>query len=146
LITLLLKNTVFSLTTQNQLIGVGCQREESQKWESTSQIPVYIDLNNNRLFSQTYNGRLLRQLNSSVKFPSDKALVLYLVSIISDICLIARVARKKPLELIANTLKLNSQDLLILTNILSEYDLIKYIDKREQIASSNKRPYRAKKF
>ena len=72
--------------------------------------------------------------------------MLYLVSIISDICLIARVTRKKPLELIASTLKLNNQDLLILTNILSEYDLIKYIDKREQIASFNKKPYRRQKF
>jgi hypothetical protein len=70
----------------------------------------------------------------------------YLVSIISDICLIARVARKKPLELVGSTLKLNSQDLLILSNILSEYDLIKYTEKREEIASSNKRPYRKQKF
>lgn len=107
---------------------------------------MYIDLNNNRLYSQNYNGRLLRQLSSSVKFPSDNALILYLISIISDICLIARVARKRPLELITNTLKLNNQDMLILTNILSEYDLIKYIDKREEVASSNKGPYKRYKF
>jgi hypothetical protein len=134
------------LDIQNQLIGVSCQREESQKWDPPARIPVYIDLNNNRLYSHSYNGRLLRQLNSSLNFPSDKALILYLVSIISDVCLIARLARKKPLELIANTLKLNSQDTLILSNVLSEYDLVKYIDKREEIAKTNKRPYKRQKF
>lgn len=134
------------MDVQNQLIGVSCQREDSQKWECPQKIPVYIDLNNHRLYSQTYNGRLLRQLSSSINFPSDKALILYLVSIISDICLIARVARKKPLELITSTLRLNNQDLLILTNILSEYDFVKYMEKREEIASSNKKSYRRQKF
>lgn len=137
-------DNIFRLDVQNQLIGVSCQRDEA--WECPTNIPVYIDLNKHLLYSQTYNGRLLRQLNSSVKFPSDKALILYLVSIISDVCLIARVARKKPLELITNTLKLNSQDLLILTNILSEYDFVKYTEKREEIATSNKRSYRRQKF
>ncbi|KAI6177027.1 hypothetical protein M3Y97_00862400 [Aphelenchoides bicaudatus] len=140
------KSDTASLDVQSQLIGVSCQREESQKWEPTAKLPVYIDLNNNRLYSQNYTGRLLRQLNSNLSFPSDKALILYLVSIISDVCLIARIARKKPLELIANTLKLNQQDTLILSNVLSEYDLIKYIHKREEIAKDNKRPYKRQKF
>jgi hypothetical protein len=134
------------LDTQNQLVGVSCQREESQKWNPSTRIPVYIDLNNNRLYSEVYNGRLLRQLNSSLKFPSDKALMLYLVSIIADVCLIARIVRKKPLELIANTLKLNHQDLLILSNVLSEYDLTKHFDKREEIANANKRTYKRQRF
>ncbi|KAI6201472.1 UDENN FLCN/SMCR8-type domain-containing protein [Aphelenchoides besseyi] len=111
----------------SQLVGISCNKEEAQKWQREPVLPVYIDLNNHRLFSQHYDGKLLSCLRTARHFPSDHALILHLVSVISEICLIARVGRKVPLELIGKKLKLNEQDLMILANILSEYDLVKSI-------------------
>ncbi|KAI6235403.1 hypothetical protein M3Y95_00048100 [Aphelenchoides besseyi] len=130
----------------SQLVGISCNKEEAQKWQREPVLPVYIDLNNHRLFSQHYDGKLLLSLRAARHFPSDHALILHLVSVISEICLIARVGRKVPLELIGKKLKLNEQDLMILANILSEFDLVKFMDVRTKICDSIKKPHRKQRF
>ncbi|KAI6240889.1 hypothetical protein M3Y99_00397200 [Aphelenchoides fujianensis] len=129
-----------------QLVGISIPREESQKWERPPNLSVFIDLNNHRLFSQHYEGRLLYSLHSARYFPSDSTLMLHLLVVISDICMIARVGRRVPLELIGKQLRLNDQDLLILANLLTEYDLVKFMDVRTEVASAMKKPYRKQRF
>jgi len=131
-----------SAGTGTQLVGFCCTRDQSSRWRRPPNIPVYFDLNNHRLFCQIYEGRLLAALNSAKNFSSDHALILYTVAVVSEIGLIARVARRIPIELLSVRLRLSDEDLLIVSNILAEYDLIRYLNKRNIVKKALSKPYR----
>ena len=90
-----------------QLIGVLCDRRASQKWQLPNGVGTHIDLSNNRFVMQQYDGRLLSAVSNARDFPADSALIAHLVSVISDICLLTRLARRVPLEIIGKRLRLS---------------------------------------
>lgn len=79
-------------------------------------------------------------------FPSDSALIAHLIGVVSDVCLLTRVARRVPLEVIGKKLRLSKPDLLILANLLSELDLVKFMDQRTEVSSVTRRPYKVRDF
>ncbi|CAI5445377.1 unnamed protein product [Caenorhabditis angaria] len=74
----------------NGLGGLECQRNETGKLARWRNI---LDMNRCVLKSFTYDGVLLTGLNKKRKFPSDRSLILFIVSYLTNICSLAYICR-----------------------------------------------------
>ncbi|KAE9555003.1 hypothetical protein FO519_001749, partial [Halicephalobus sp. NKZ332] len=110
-----------------QFYGVELSRGESLKWvsEDSGNSSVKIDLNNQKVRCQQYNGNLLKNLHR-INFPQDKPLLSHLAYIITNIARLAVLANCTSLEKVIKDFKLPEEDHLIILNLLVESNFEKY--------------------
>ncbi|CAD5215424.1 unnamed protein product [Bursaphelenchus okinawaensis] len=130
----------------SQLRGFTVTRNETDKFMEKTQRKVVIDLNNQKLYSQFYDGTFLQSLLLAKSFPSDQALILYIIFVLSDLCFYAQIAKRISLKDMEKKLKIKEQDVLIIANILAEYDMERFLTMRIDVGNRIKKKIRKMRF
>ena len=117
------------LAGSNQVSGLSLDRTKSLELgcPAAEHDFVVIDLNNHRIRSREYAGKLLAQLSGTRAFPSDKAVMAFMASKVADIFQLVLLAKFISPEFVVNRFELSPQDQIIFFNLLIEFDLTKYI-------------------
>ncbi|CAD5221476.1 unnamed protein product [Bursaphelenchus xylophilus] len=110
-----------------QLRGFTVSRDKTSEFVDKSSRKVIVDLNNQRLYSQFYEGQLLQPLTMAKAFPSDQSLILFILSILADFCFFAQIGKRISVDKMGRKLQLKKQDVLIVANILAEYDIERFL-------------------
>lgn len=119
----------------NQISGASFDRNKSLEWsyQAAEHGFVVIDLNNHRIRSRKYAGKLLSQLTGTRTFPSDRAVMAFIASKITDIFQLILLAKYISPEFVVNRFELSPEDQLIFFNLLIEFDFTKYIRLKTKI-------------
>ncbi|CAL2037334.1 unnamed protein product [Caenorhabditis brenneri] len=114
----------------NGLSGLLCNRNETGKLARWRNI---LDMNRCHLKTFSYEGTLLAGLNKKRKFPSDRALVMFIIAYLTNICQLAFVCRymflKSPISIEKATVdqqKISLDDEKILINLLMGIDFERF--------------------
>ncbi|MFH4973405.1 hypothetical protein AB6A40_000114 [Gnathostoma spinigerum] len=121
-----------------QIFGQSASRSASAKW-SVESVNAILDLNSECIRSKEYSGKTLGALSRKrpSTFPSDRALIAYIVSLLTEFCNVVYLAKCRNPEKIAAALALSLSDRKILYNFLAEIDLLKYGHLKEELRQND---------
>uniref|UniRef100_A0A0M3JWE7 UDENN FLCN/SMCR8-type domain-containing protein n=1 Tax=Anisakis simplex TaxID=6269 RepID=A0A0M3JWE7_ANISI len=136
---LIWNDSPFIIPQDCQLFGQSVSREESAKWKADG-VNVIVDLNGHTIRCKQYNGAVLRSLakKRTDSFPTDRSLIAYLVSLLTDFCMLVYMAKHEDVRKLSQLLTLTTADINMLANFLVEIDFLRYVRVKDDFIRSDK--------